>query len=238
MLRVLIINGVFAALALASIVLLSFAGLGAAEKAHKPDVGRATKTSGAPDDSSSHDAASPNQTKAEAGEKAKINHSTSAGEESADDKSADDDKKSADDDKPVRKTDREWKRLLSPKEYRVTRQKETEAPFSGKYVHTKKEGVYRCVCCGAKLFVSETKFDSGTGWPSFYAPLREKAITSAPDFSEGTLRVEVTCSRCDAHLGHVFGDGPEPTGLRYCINSAALKLEEKAKTGKKASRAK
>ncbi|HEV3023271.1 MAG TPA: peptide-methionine (R)-S-oxide reductase MsrB [Pirellulales bacterium] len=133
--------------------------------------------------------------------------------------------------KPVHKTDREWRRLLSAKEYRVTRQKETELPFSGKYVHTKKEGVYRCVCCGAKLFGSDTKFDSGTGWPSFYAPMSEKGIATAADYTDGTPRVEVTCSRCDAHLGHVFGDGPDPTGLRFCINSVALKLEESPKQG-------
>ncbi|HWB14556.1 MAG TPA: peptide-methionine (R)-S-oxide reductase MsrB [Pirellulales bacterium] len=149
-------------------------------------------------------------------------------------KPADDDPtegESEDDLEPVHKTDREWKRLLSLKEYRVTRQKETELPFSGKYVHTKKEGVYRCVCCGGKLFGSDTKFDSGTGWPSFYAPLNEKAIGTAADYSDGTLRMEVTCSRCDAHLGHVFGDGPAPTGLRYCINSVALKLQESPKPG-------
>lgn len=132
-------------------------------------------------------------------------------------------------DKPVRKTDREWKRLLTPKQYRVTRRKETELPFSGSYVNTKKEGVYRCVCCGARLFGSDTKFDSGTGWPSFYAPLRQKAIATAPDYSDGSYRVEVGCARCNAHLGHVFGDGPEPTGLRYCINSVALKLDEAEK---------
>lgn len=131
-----------------------------------------------------------------------------------------------DEDKPVRKSDREWRRLLSPKQYRVTRQKQTDLPFSGKYVHSKKAGVYRCVCCGAKLFVSDTKFDSGTGWPSFYAPVRKKSLTTAPDYSDGTARVEVVCARCDAHLGHVFSDGPEPTGLRYCINSTSLKLEE------------
>jgi peptide-methionine (R)-S-oxide reductase len=131
-----------------------------------------------------------------------------------------------DEDKPVRKSDREWRRLLSPKQYRVTRQKQTDLPFNGKYVHSKKAGVYRCVCCGAKLFDSGTKFDSGTGWPSFYAPVRKKSLATAPDYSDGTARVEVVCARCDAHLGHVFSDGPEPTGLRYCINSTSLKLEE------------
>jgi peptide-methionine (R)-S-oxide reductase len=140
----------------------------------------------------------------------------------ADDDSGDDD----DDLKPVRKSDREWRRLLTSQQYRVARQKQTELAFTGKYVHTKKDGVYRCVCCGAKLFASDTKFDSGTGWPSFYAPLREKAIAKAYDYSDGAARVEVMCARCEAHLGHVFSDGPEPTGLRYCINSVCLKLEE------------
>ncbi|HET6878825.1 MAG TPA: peptide-methionine (R)-S-oxide reductase MsrB [Pirellulales bacterium] len=154
------------------------------------------------------------------------------GEQSSDKEAADENQ---DDVKPVRKSDREWKRLLTAKQYRVARQKETELPFSGKYVHTKKDGVYRCVCCGAKLFDSDTKFDSGTGWPSFYAPVREKAIAKARDYSDGTPRMEVTCARCDAHLGHVFGDGPEPTGLRYCINSVCLKLDEAPapKTSKK-----
>lgn len=157
-------------------------------------------------------------------EKAKVDDSAAADSESADEN-----------DKPIHKSDREWKRLLTAKQYRVTRQKETELPFSGKYVHSKKEGVYRCVCCGAKLFGSDTKFDSRTGWPSFFAPLREKALATADDYSDGTPRLEVICSRCDAHLGHVFGDGPPPTGLRYCINSAALKLDETAKPGGKKS---
>jgi peptide-methionine (R)-S-oxide reductase len=132
-----------------------------------------------------------------------------------------------DDDAPVRKTDKEWKKLLTAKQYRVTRKKETEAPFTGKYAHSTKQGTYRCVCCGAKLFASETKFESGTGWPSFYQPVRAKSIKKLPDYSDNQVRIEVQCARCEAHLGHVFDDGPEPTGLRFCINSASLKLEEK-----------
>ena len=151
----------------------------------------------------------------------------------ADETSKDGPESADDEDKPVRKTDREWKRLLTPNQYRVTRQKGTDPPFNGKYVHSKHEGVYRCVCCGAKLFASDTKFDSRTGWPSFYAPVREKSLVTSPDYSDGTLRFEVVCARCEAHLGHVFGDGPEPTGLRYCINSTSLKLEETAPPGGK-----
>ncbi len=132
-----------------------------------------------------------------------------------------------DDDTPVRKTDAEWKKQLTPRQYRVTRKKATEKPFAGKYARSKKQGTYRCVCCGAKLFASDTKFESGTGWPSFWAPIREESIKTAPDYSKAEERVEVQCARCDAHLGHVFDDGPRPTGLRFCINSASLKLEEK-----------
>ncbi|MDD2357211.1 MAG: peptide-methionine (R)-S-oxide reductase MsrB [Thiovulaceae bacterium] len=127
----------------------------------------------------------------------------------------------------IKKTDKQWQAQLSPEAYSVCREHGTEAPFSGEYYNFKGNGIYTCVCCGEKLFDSETKFDSGTGWPSFYESIEEEAITEIKDKSFGMLRVEVRCSKCDAHLGHVFSDGPEPTGLRYCINSVCLEFEEK-----------
>ncbi|MFP6835233.1 MAG: peptide-methionine (R)-S-oxide reductase MsrB [Pseudomonadales bacterium] len=128
----------------------------------------------------------------------------------------------------VTKTDDQWRAELDSDVYEITRQAATEPPFSGKYCDTKTPGVYNCTCCGAALFDSDTKYDSRSGWPSFYTPISEDVVSTEEDNSMAMQRVEVRCAECDSHLGHVFPDGPQPTGLRYCLNSASLDLKEKA----------
>ena len=129
----------------------------------------------------------------------------------------------------ILKTDEEWKALLTEEQYEITRRKGTEAPFCGAFYDHKKPGTYHCICCDLALFNADAKFDSGTGWPSFFKPVDEGYIATEVDLRHGRVRTEILCARCDAHLGHVFEDGPPPTGLRYCLNSVSLKFVERSK---------
>jgi peptide-methionine (R)-S-oxide reductase len=129
--------------------------------------------------------------------------------------------------KNISKTDEEWKKILAPEQYNVCRKKDTERPFTGKYNDCKDKGVYKCSCCGNELFDSDNKFESGTGWPSFYKPIKDENVKNESDATFGMVRTEVMCKKCGAHLGHVFDDGPQPTNLRYCINSVSLDLDKK-----------
>jgi len=127
------------------------------------------------------------------------------------------------------KSEEEWRSQLTPQQYEITRKHGTEPAFSGQYCDTKTDGIYECLCCGEPLYESATKYDSGTGWPSFWTPMDEEKIVTRTDTSYGMVRTEVLCAKCDSHLGHVFEDGPAPTGLRYCLNSASLKLKPSTK---------